>query len=379
MMENRPRRNSRIELLRIVSMLMIVAHHYAVYGFYAEELAFSRNKIFVDLFGMGVRIGVDLFVLISGYYLVRARFRLKKLLMLMGSVWFYMLLSLLLVAVTGLYPLDRTILRGVCFPLLTSQYWFASYYALLLLFSPFLNALIRNLSRGLHAALCLLLFTLCTLLPELLHVSFAGGMLPLFAALYLCGGYARLYLPAGERIARRALLLALGLWLLCALRVGIGDRLAQRAGDFQRLESSLAFLDVYSPLAFAIAFLLLLAACTRRPADWRFLSRVGGLCFGVYLFHANPVVNSVVWQRVFRTAAFVDSPWLPLHAVGTTAALFAAGCLVELLRLRTAAPLWERGVDALSPRLEALLRRAGQAGLRLADRVLGTERGEEET
>ena len=48
----RTSRNANVELLRIVCMLMIVAHHYAAFGFYAEELAFSRNKIFVDIFGM---------------------------------------------------------------------------------------------------------------------------------------------------------------------------------------------------------------------------------------------------------------------------------------------------------------------------------------
>ena len=40
-MQSKAKRNSNIELLRIVAMLIIVAHHYAAFDFFEEELAFS--------------------------------------------------------------------------------------------------------------------------------------------------------------------------------------------------------------------------------------------------------------------------------------------------------------------------------------------------
>ena len=361
-MQKKSARNSNIELLRILSMLMIVAHHYAVFGFYAEDLAFSRNKIFVDLFGMGPRVGVDLFVLISGYFLVSARFRLRKLLIFMGSVWFYSLGMLAVFALTGLARIGAAELRGALLPLLTGQYWFASYYALLLLFSPFLNAMLGALDRRRHLLLCLLLTALCTVQPELLHLTYAEGILPLFTALYLCGAYIRLHVPAGTRAANGSLLCALAVLLLCALKIVLGDMAAQRAGDYPALEGSLRFLGVYSPYALLAAVLLLMSAACRPPADNRFVCRVGGLCFGVYLFHANPFLSGFVWQGVFHTAEMADSPRLILHALGTTAALFAAGCLVERLRLLTAARVWERAVDAVLPRLEKRLRLSDGGG-----------------
>ena len=64
-------RNSRVEWLRVLSMLMIVAYHYYILGFYDEELLQLQNKLFVDLFGMFGKTGTDLFVLISGYYIDR--------------------------------------------------------------------------------------------------------------------------------------------------------------------------------------------------------------------------------------------------------------------------------------------------------------------
>ena len=343
-------RNANVELLRIFSMLTIVAHHYAAFGFYAEELAFSRNKIFVDIFGMAGHVGVDLFVLISAYFMATARFRLKKLLMLMGNVWFYSLGITAVFLLTGLAAPGREVLKQAVFPLLTSCYWFASYYVLLMLFSPFLNAMTARLDRRSHGALCLLCVALCMLLPEFLHLRFADGLLPMFLTLYLCGAWCRFYVPAEKRIGDRCLVLALLVLAAAAVKVGVSDALAARAGDLQRLVDSLAFLDVYSPFAFAAAILLLLAACCRPAADRPLVSRLGGLTFGVYLLHANPLFSAVIWQRPFRTASFVDSPLLFLHAFGTVAILFAAGSLIDLLRQAGPERLWARGVDALLAR-----------------------------
>ena len=347
-------RNSHIELLRIAAMLMIVAHHYAAFGFYAEDLAFSRNKIFVDLFGMCSRVGVDLFVLITGYYTVTARFRLKKILTLMGTVWFYTLGMLLVFLLAGLTAPDRAILISSFFPLLTSHYWFASYYVLLLLLAPFLNEMVTHLSRRQHLLLCALMVTLCMLMPQFLRIVFAGGMLPLMVTLYLCGAFIRLHVPAEERIGRRCLVLALALLLLISLWVGVSDSLAQRADDYARLERSTELMDqVYSPFAFAVAALLLPAAvCRRETASNLWVNLVGGLTFGVYLFHTGQLLSAVMWQRVFHTSAFVDSPWLPLHAVGTVAVIFVVGCLIERLRQVSVGRLWERFVDALLRRLK---------------------------
>lgn len=369
-MEKGVGRNSRVELLRIMSMVMIVAHHYALFGFLSEELAFSRNKLFVDIFGMWAHVGVDLFVLISGYYMVSGRFRLKKLLVFMGSVWFYSLGIPLAFRLAGV-PIGLAQLRSAALPLLTSQYWFASYYALLLLFSPFLNAGIRALDRRGHALLCLLLLVLVTLLPAFPHITFAGGILPLFVMLYLCGAWCRLYVPAADRTARRCLLLGLGLCLLCVLRVVFVDVRAARLGDLQALESSVNFLQKSGPLTVAVSAALLLAGTCGRAGHNRVIVRLGGLCFGVYLFHANPYLSSVVWQRVFHTAGMVDSPWLFVHALGTVGALFAAGCAVERLRQLTAARLWEKLVDALLPPLERLLAAAWQRFSRLTGSLLG--------
>ena len=63
-------RESGIELFRIISMLLIVAHHYVVNSGVlkianADPLSF--NSIFLCLFGAWGKTGINCFVLITGY------------------------------------------------------------------------------------------------------------------------------------------------------------------------------------------------------------------------------------------------------------------------------------------------------------------------
>ena len=64
-------RNSSIELLRIISMVMIMFYHFSIHGHFDFATAsVSVSRLWLNFISMGGKIGVDLFVLISGYYLI---------------------------------------------------------------------------------------------------------------------------------------------------------------------------------------------------------------------------------------------------------------------------------------------------------------------
>ena len=65
---NNKLRNSSFELLRITSMLLIVAHHFVVHGKFDLTASFSKNIFFLQSLSMFGKLGVNLFVLISGYF-----------------------------------------------------------------------------------------------------------------------------------------------------------------------------------------------------------------------------------------------------------------------------------------------------------------------
>ena len=69
---------------------MIVAHHYGFYGgfnFLPTEI--TAQKLWVQWLLMGGKIGVNLFMLISGYFMINLdRLNFSKLLKYYGQVFF---------------------------------------------------------------------------------------------------------------------------------------------------------------------------------------------------------------------------------------------------------------------------------------------------
>ncbi len=68
-------RDSNLELFRIITMLLIVAHHYVVNSgltapdgpIFAEPL--SSDSLYLLLIGAWGKIGINCFVLITGYFI----------------------------------------------------------------------------------------------------------------------------------------------------------------------------------------------------------------------------------------------------------------------------------------------------------------------
>lgn len=65
-------RNSNLEILRIISMLIIIAHHYVVcsgimVNFDLNNL--SAHTIFLQIFGSWGKTAINAFILISGYFM----------------------------------------------------------------------------------------------------------------------------------------------------------------------------------------------------------------------------------------------------------------------------------------------------------------------
>ena len=87
MNKTKVQRNSNLEILRIIAMLFIIAHHFSVHGFGDVNFAISNaNNYVIYFFGILGKIGVDVFIIISAYFMIDSKFNLKKLFVLGGDL-----------------------------------------------------------------------------------------------------------------------------------------------------------------------------------------------------------------------------------------------------------------------------------------------------
>ena len=184
------KRNSSIELIRIIAMFMIVLSHSVTHGEYETENVF--NKIILDWFTLG-NIGNHLFILISGYYLCE-KVNYKSICKLISQVWCYSLIIFIFCSLFGYQYSFENILE-VFFPVVFREYWFITAYIVLVLISPILNIFIKNVSKTSFKAILLVMVCMWIIIPTftIFQTNLYGDVLPQFMLIYLVGAYFRKY------------------------------------------------------------------------------------------------------------------------------------------------------------------------------------------
>lgn len=167
-------RNSNIECLRIIAMLMIIASHFSIHGGFSFDTTFiSVNRFYYQFLQIGGKIGVNLFILISGYFLVNSKqFDWKKVALLWGEIIFYSVVIYFFFVLIGVETFSIGKLIIACMPVISEEWWFASTYIILFLLYPFLNVLLTNLTKKQFQAMLLTMGVCWCIIPSSFVLNF---------------------------------------------------------------------------------------------------------------------------------------------------------------------------------------------------------------
>ena len=132
-------RHGGIEALRIVAMSMIVLHHFILHAINLNYKDYSLYLAVNPFF----YAGVDIFFLISGYFLIKLS--IKCLLKYVLMVGFFVEMGYLLSVWVLNDPIPLCTKR-IFFPVTLSGYWFLIVYLGLLIISPIINSGLKSLS-----------------------------------------------------------------------------------------------------------------------------------------------------------------------------------------------------------------------------------------
>ena len=341
-------RNSAIELLRILAMGMIVLSHICCHsGYDATYSILSVNRLFVQ-FGYLGNLGVALFLMISGYF--QSSFRVRSLSRLLSQVWFYSV-ALFLVCRFGFgYTYTKEMLWQVFLPTIYNEYWFFTAYVVFFLLTPFVNAMIRALTREQMRTMLVVMGLLWVLIPTVTEQQLYAAELPQFLLYYLLGAYLRLYPDNRMRHKVLSWAAAVGSFaVLYGLTVVLGylERYTPEVfGVSQR------FYDRNSLLILGAALGLFSLAVNVRPFTNKFINAVGGCTFGVYLIHDNPVVRDLLWKHWLNWELYFTSGSFILRLVLSVLLVYCVCTALEYLRQKTVAKPMEALFDAILHPLE---------------------------
>lgn len=334
-------RDSNIELLRIVAMLFILFHHYALYNsLYNLEISNINKYIGIILFSLG-KIGVNIFILITGYFSIQKRFSIKKLIKLWLEVVFYSVGITLMFIMSGKVQLNLKELIKFIFPISFNKYWFITIYIILYILMPFINRYVNKVNKEQYQKLLFILFILCVGLYSIMYSSTAYSMnesLPLsniifYVLVYLVGGYIRLYgIEKIENIGcKRTIgctLLLFCVFIIILVFSKIIDYKYNKLGNvlFWYTRSNSIFVFVLSILTF-YSFKKI------KLKEIKIINLLASSCFGIYLIQSHAfIAGKKLYKDYIHTGYFVQSPLLIVQAIGSIIVIFFIGSCIDLIR-----------------------------------------------
>lgn len=289
-------RDSNMELLRIVAMLLVMIVHanfralpVPSYEEANNEVISSILRFFTESFSI---ICVNVFILLSGWYGIKLK--IERLFEFIFQVFFFSVVGFII----SLYvtPDRFTLTQSIGNILLTDRwdYWFVKAYLGLYLFSPILNAFIEHATQKQYQLVLILFYIFHTIygwaFPEGTIYLERGYSAMSFMGLYLLARYIRLYpLSILNKSNLFDLFIYISITILITLIQFFFKKMDIPYGSY--------FIFYSCPLVIisAVYFMLIF---TKIQFKSKFVNWVACSCFAVYLLHSSSFLATPCYDKI---------------------------------------------------------------------------------
>lgn len=333
------RRNYGIDLLRMLSMLMIVILHILGQGGLLENVQlFSISDYglhFVEIF---CYCAVNCFALTSGYVLYGNRVKISKLMELWLEIIFYSVSVLFLFLLFSPSLIHGADILKTFLPITTNAYWYLSAYFGLCIFVPFLNIAIEKVDRKTFSLILLSIFILLVFIPVFVntdpYIMNEGYSMIWLIILYLLGSYIRKYSIAEKITAKKSFLfyflvnISAFIFGLCIVNIYYHITGAVKGWGF--------VINYCAPtVVLSSIFLFLFFAKVKIPSKLvNYVMLLSPACLGVYIIHTNELVFNNLLKDIAYPMIHYGGFFRILIMVFCLAILIYLVCsLIDLIRI----------------------------------------------
>lgn len=320
-MKSSIKRNSSFELLRIIAILMVLILHYfngGMGGALNNVKVNSFNYYSVYIIESLSIIAVNLFILISGYFMCKKKeVKINKALNLIILTSLYSVGFYILSIFMGSSKFSFGELVYAFIPFTYGSKWFIGSYAVLSIISPYLNIIFENLNKKEMKRLSAILVIAISIVPTLLNnISYNDngyGVLS-FIMLYTIGSYIRLHYKEEKNI----LMYCIGYVVFAALTFGY-SLISDKAWNYNSI------FNVISSITFFLIF-------TKIKIKSRFINKLATFSFAIYVIHTEPRISSILYKTILRCNQFWNSKLFLIHMIISVIIIYLICISIEYTR-----------------------------------------------
>lgn len=337
------KRVSKFELIRIIAMYLIVLHHAINHGVFevamVNRIQNPVNTIMATILEGGGKIGVYLFVLITGYFMATSKISLKKVLRTWLPVFFWSLALYLGFQLEVLHDFSFMGILKATLPITTNQYWFVTVYFFMYLSVPLLNTVINSIETKRQKLYFIILGFVVVMSQSgslFGQTGLVGSQLLAFYFVYCVGGLIRKNcLLENEQLTKKIKVVGVLIYL-CGISIStgliiIGAKLNNRSffswADKFAVDPALLFVVVNT-----ISLFIWLGSSKIRYHYW--INRTAKTTFGVYLISDNSFVRNWLWNQVFNMGKLISTStfYLIIYVLTSSLIVFVVCSLLEAMR-----------------------------------------------
>ena len=322
-------RESNIELLRIISMVMIILFHY-VYKSNFQYSNLTINVLFTKSCWFFGELGVNLFVLITGYYLSKSKPSIKKIILLILEVLFYNTLNIIIGYKVGYINSIQNI--STIFPIITGTYWFITAYLLIYILSPYYNKLINLFQKKEYQKFLLINLFIWSIIPTIFGFLYnSSESLPFYnrfiwlTFIYFVGAYIRVYNIKILDSKKRSLIISGITFLIMIFSIIIIYILKNNT-----IETAY-FWTPNNIFMFILSISFFMLFIKKHIGNRKIINKISSTTLGIYLLH-DGLLARYMWTNLFKSNIHIYSKYWFVYAGCSVIIIFIIGVVIDILR-----------------------------------------------
>lgn len=349
-MEKVKERSSSIELLRIIAIFIIIVNHYALYSGFVISDKMELSTIIPQWLHIGGKLGVNIFIFISGYFLCESKkFRLIRLVKIVLEVFFYSIFIIIfakMVTNTNTMSIIRIIFA------IPSSYWrFITLYFMLYILSPYINLFLNTVDMKKLLTLIITLTITWVVIPTFCYFGFdIDYSIAWFIYVYILAAFLKRIEKNIPNNPKKYILIGIASIVL----IGLSEVLIRYIGVnyINKLINGVEHFRNYNSLFVIIATVFLFIGFKQiEMKNNKIINKIASTSLAVFILHDNGLYSNYVWKNILRSASFQYSKLLIFHALGSCLLLFVCFAIIDLLRQRF---IENPVMKFLTPRIENL-------------------------
>ena len=339
------KRNANIELLRLLSMIMVVFLHALGKGDLLPNLAKDgcvNGWIAWVLECLSIS-AVNIFMLISGYFLIKSEFKLRRLLELVFEVMFFALGSFAVCLIFNINTGNEMNVYNTLFsvfPIHMDLYWFITSYIVIYMLQPILKAGVEHMSQKQFGTMIIVLLVFeslfKTVLPVRLEEDEFGYNVLWFLIVFLIGAYFRYYGFKHLTTTKKGAAAYFGATILIFAETVALMFFTAKTGRLSEIEGiSTEYNHLFVLLSAIGIFAAFINAKPMKESFAKVICALSPMSLGVYLVHENWSFR-YNWQKWLGIKGIlpVNTGAFLLKVIVAVLIVFVVGISVDFVRIR---------------------------------------------